>query len=161
MTTEPDLTGLDAATGDAEDAEDAADLAALAASFEPEFTLGETTFHMSKIPALEGLAIFHILRRQMAKSQRELKDESPDFNAILQHMAMDLPADRFDTIRHIGFRHVRFSNAHTSHQVLAGAEEAACKHTLDIVDVWVRMVAFNFLESFIEKLSGLGLRQTT
>lgn len=146
MTTQPQQTPANAA-------DISAMMKQLPFAQQEEFELGGTKFYLSKMPASRGLEVFHDLRSSFA--DLDLSDDGTTMGTALQQIAVKLPPAVFDRTQESMFQFVRYSNENTSHQVLAGSEDDACKDALDIVEVWVRMVAFNFLKSFLEKLSAL------
>lgn len=152
MTTDPSGNGRT----DLESASDVLD--GLEWAREPEFEIGDTKFHMTKMPAMQGLVVFHLLRESFASIEASAPGEGDDvgWGGMIRDVATKLPTSTFTQIQKQVFAFVRFTNSHGANQPLLTNEDEACRNAFDLVEVWVRAVAFNFLESFLEKISGLG-----
>ena len=121
-----------------------------------EFERNGTQYYLSKMPASDGLKVFHQLRGALQDLNiGAAAGDQEGWGAVLQAIATRMPEKTFTATQDVMFKYVRYTNKNTSHQVLSGSEDDACQDALDIVEVWVRMVAFNFLKSLLEKISGL------
>ena len=122
-----------------------------------EYKIGGTTFIFDKIPGSEGMRVFHLIRPVLKNLSLELSGESPNITAMLVSLISDIPEPTFNQITQILFRHVRYSNEHAKYQVLLDCEDEACGDAFQILEVWTRALLFNFLPSFFDLLSRLGL----
>lgn len=147
--------GVTGAAGDAADIMEGLEWAR-----EPEFEIRGTKFHMTKMPAKEGMVVFHLLRESFASIEAQAlapaEGDDAGWGELIRSIATKMPTSTFDQIQARVFAHVRFTNSYGAAQSMIGNEDEACRDAFDILEVWIRAVAFNFLESFLEKLSGLG-----
>lgn len=130
------------------------DIATIPSLEEREFTIGGTKFAATRMGAMEGWRTLEMIRRALASSEVSGVGEASVLRAVLS-----LPVEFVDQVRKIMFRHVEFATADSTWQPLAGAEDMAFSglEPLAVYEVLARALAVNFMPSYREAASRLGL----
>ncbi len=130
---------------------------------EREVKLGETTFIIGKLNAMEGFKLLESIREQLGLTLSELntaKMQEQNFLGEILKSVVRLPQQYVQKeLIPILFNNIQFSK---SNQVgglrLHGAEEMAFIDPLHVYEVLLRALCVNFYSSFAGKLSALKVK---
>jgi len=121
---------------------------------EPEFTLNEVSFRVNKLNAMDGFALFEIIRKELATTSDNIDlngDNDADDSILIIKAIASLEPTFVEKIRKALFSRVQFKgNGAESYVALAGTEEMAFQNLepIDVYEVLLRALAVNFTGSF-------------
>lgn len=120
---------------------------------EREFTLGDVSFTVRKLLAMEGYRILEYIRPALERLGRTEMSESTSIVQFYVALAAVLPPETVERTRRDLFALVMFTTPESpTPAVLAGQEEQAFKDLtpVHVYEVLARAFAVNFLESLDE-----------